>query len=39
MQAYDFASFVVSTHLKNMLIKLDIFPKDRGENKSNDTTT
>ncbi len=24
---------VVSTHLKNMLLKLDHFPKDRGENK------
>ena len=33
MYAYDFTSFVVSTHLKNMLIKLDILSKDRGENK------
>ena len=24
---------VVSTHLKNMLVKLDIFPKFRGKNK------
>ena len=27
-----FNELVVSTHLKHMLVKLDHFPKDRGEN-------